>query len=285
MGRAEHRVPGGPLSVRWLRYELESAKAGALTSARIELENAGSVTWHSHGPNWIYASYHWLDDRGNPIVWDGLRTPFEGPVPPGGRASLAVQIRAPMPPGRYGLALDLIDEERLWFSELGNPTAELDVDVGPRIARRALEAEILPGPPELVALTNEALDGQEEALVQAEGEALAHLAAGVQPAPDWSRRVLDAHAEGYAAVGGSIEPLGGPLERRRAAATLEPWSPGGGRNPAFGAPLLCPSVLRGVETVWLADVLGLPALAPPAGEPWLYDGRITVRLPSGRRRG
>ena len=66
--------------------------------------------------------------------------------------------------------------------------------------------------------------------------------------------MLDAHAEGFAAVGGSIE------SRERA---LRPWAPGGGRNPGFAHPLLLPSLLAGLEP---AEHEGLPAYVP-GGEP------------------
>ena len=42
------------------------------------------------------------------------------------------QIRAPIPPGRYRLALDLVAEHRAWFSELGSEMASPTVDVRPR---------------------------------------------------------------------------------------------------------------------------------------------------------
>jgi hypothetical protein len=43
-------------------------------------------------------------------------------------------------------------------------------------------------------------------------------------------------------------------------------------------------VLEGVAVEW-TEVAGLPAARALDGEPSLYDGRIRVRLPSGRRRG
>jgi hypothetical protein len=94
------------------------------------------------------------------------------------------------------------------------------------------------------------------------------------PAHDWSRRVLDAHAEGYAAVGGSIEVMGSLM--RRGPGELEPWAPGSGRIPGFAHPLLCPSVLVELNPVWTEPIAGLQALLPPEEEPWLYDGRIVV---------
>ena len=120
--------------------------------------------------------------------------------------------------------------------------------------------------------TTAALAAQEEPLVEDDAVATAHLVAGAIPEPDWSQRILDAHAEGFAAVGGSIE------SRERA---LRPWAPGGGRNPAFSHPLLLPSLLTGLEP---AEHEGLPAYVPD-GEPAIFDGRIRLRLPRGRRRG
>jgi hypothetical protein len=55
--------------------------------------------------------------------------------------------------------------------------------------------------------------------------------------------------------------------------------------PGFGAPLLCPSVLDGIELEPLGEVAGLPAFAAPREEPWIYEGRavLTARPRSGRR--
>ena len=105
---------------------------------------------------------------------------------------------------------------------------------------------------------------------------------GVDLAPDWEERVYVAHTEGYAAVGGSIAYDGGRL-RRATPHELEPYAPGGGRNPAFAHPLVCPSLLPPLEPN--AEVHGLPAWRPEGDEPWLYDARIALTLrPPPRRR-
>lgn len=230
-----HPVPAGPLAVRWLAYELEPPQAGALGRARLALENAGAVAWRG-----LLVSYHWLDELGNAIVWDGLRTPV-APLGPGEGATLEAAVRAPIPPGRYRLAFDLVLEHRYWLAELGNAALDLEVEVLPRDASGAV----------------------------------AHLPEGVEPAPDWYERAQAAHEEGYAAVGGSLA-----AGRRQ---ELRPWAPGGGRNPTFAHPLVCPSLLPPLEPN--CEVAGLPAWRPEGEEPWLYDGRITARLRSGRRRG
>jgi hypothetical protein len=265
----EHPVPAGPLAVRWLAYELPELRAGARASARVQLQNAGSATWRSRGKTGVQLSYHWLDDRGNAIVWDGPRHAFERPVGPGESVEAALAVRAPQPPGRYRLAFDLVEEHKFWFAEIGSAPLELDVDVAARIDERRLAVVVHGGDDDETAA---ALAAQEEALVAADAVATAHLVAGALPASDWSRRVLDAHAEGFVAVGGSIES---------GDRSLRPWRPGGGRNPSFEHPLLLPSLLAGIDP---GEHNGLPAYFPD-DEPWIFDGRIRLRLRRGRRRG
>jgi hypothetical protein len=169
------------------------------------------------------------------------------PLPPGGRATVEAAVRGPIPPGPYRLAFDLVAENRAWFSELGSEPLRLDLDVAPR-----------------------------------DGQPRASFPDGVEPTPEWEEHVRAAHAEGYAVVAGAIAWEG--IHRPRALAAYEP---GPGRVPGFAAPLLCPSVLTGVELEPLGEVAGLPAFAapPPRAEPWVYDGRIVLiaRARSGRR--
>lgn len=264
----EHPVPVGPLAVRWLGYELPELRAGTTGAARLRFQNAGSATWRARGDAGVLVSYHWLDDRGNPIVWDGLRTPLERPVEPGETAELEIALRAPQPPGRYRLAFDFLEEFRFWWADVGLTPLEVDVEVRARIDERRLGVAMSGG---FDKHTAAALAGQQEPLVDDDPLAVAHLVAGAIPAPDWSRRLLDAHAEGYAAVGGSI---------KSSDQGLRPWAPGGGRNPAFPHPLLLPSLLAGLEPV---EHAGLPAYEPGA-DTWLFDGRITLELARAQRR-
>jgi len=217
---------------------LDEPRAGALGSARVEVENAGSAAWRDD----VACSYHWLDALGNPIVWDGIRTPLPKAVAPAERVTVRVDVRAPMPPGRYRFALDLVAEHRAWFAELGDGGPEEELDVLPRVDASRLD---------------EVAD--------------VHVPPGWELAPGAAELVLAAHAEGYAVVAPSIDA---PRRLRRA---LAPWSDTAGRNPGFAHPLLCPSVLRGIELKRLPDVESLPAFARPKDEPWIYDGRVVAR--------
>ena len=262
----EHPVPVGPLAVRWLGYEFPVQRAGVAAKARLRLENAGSAPWRSRGKDGVQLSYHWLDPLGNAIVWDGPRTAFPRVVEPGETVELEVVVVAPRPPGSYRLAFDLVEELRFWFQEVGSEPLDLPVAVMPRISERRLGVEIH-GQPDLE--TEAALVAQEEPLVSEGAVAVAYLVAGAIPAPDWSRLILDAHVEGYAAVGAALaaESRG---DRRRLAS----WAPGGGRNPRFGHPLLLPSLLDGLEP---ESHEGLPSYA---GSDSLFEGRAVVRLQS-----
>ena len=262
----EHPVPAGPLAVRWLAYELAEQRAGVTTRAHIRLENAGTAPWRSQGREGVQLAYHWLDALGNAIVWDGQRTAFPEVVPPGKAVELESTVLAPRPPGRYRLAFDLVEEFRFWFAEVGSQPLELPVDVRPRIDERRLTVNVYG---QVDAELEAALAAQEEPLVVGDAVAVAHLVAAAVPAPDWSRLLLDAHAEGFAAVGPALA-----AESRGDRRELAAWAPGGGRNPRFREPLLLPSLLEGLEPTMEH---GLPAYGTKEG---LFEGRAVVRLRS-----
>src|SRR5262245_64642451 len=133
----EHPVPAGPLAVRWRAHDLPAFRAGVASTVRVELENAGSAPWRSRGREGVQLAYHWLDELGNAIVWDGIRHPFARPVEPESRAVAHLRVLAPIPPGPYRLAFDLVEEHRFWFAEVGNVPLEIPAAVRPRIDRRA----------------------------------------------------------------------------------------------------------------------------------------------------
>src|SRR5262249_13624831 len=221
----------GPLAVRWGDWSLDELHAGTLGRAQVQLENAGAV----RGNGETRLGSHWLDERGTPIVWDADRVTLP-PLEPGEGTTVSTDVRAPVPPGRYRFALDVVAEHRAWFSELGSEMVVASVEVKPR-----------------------------------PGEGRADLPAWVEPAAEWAERVSEAHADGPAAVAGAVAWEGGAFHRRPHA--LGPSRPGPGCVPGFAYALLCPSVLDGIELERLPDVEGLPAFNPPEPntEPWLYD--------------
>jgi hypothetical protein len=168
----------GPLVARWRTLERAPVEAGALQLATVEVENAGTAPWRTRGAeDGLFLSYHWLDGRGNPIVWDGIRTPLARTVEPGESLRQELALRAPIPPGRYQLAVDLVEEHRFWLAELGNPPLEEEVDVTRRDA----------------------------------SEARAFLAEDAELSEGWHARVRELHEEGYSAVGGAVDARRSPV--------------------------------------------------------------------------
>jgi hypothetical protein len=132
----------------------------------------------------------------------------------------------------------------------------------------------------LSEIGNQLLDIEVEIGKRDASSRIAYLPPEVEPGADWQELTRAAHEEGYAAVGGSID-----AGRSR---ELAPYAPGGGRNPAFTEPLVCPSLLPPLTPN--CTVAGLPAWRPETDQPWLhepsiYDARIRARLRSGRRPG
>jgi hypothetical protein len=231
----------GPLVARWRALEHAPVQAGTRQLAVVEVENAGSAAWRTRGDeDGLFLAYHWLDERGNAIVWDGERTALEGVVEPGRTLRQRLALRGPIPPGRYRLAVDLVEEHRFWLAELGNTPLEREIDVEPRDASAAR----------------------------------AFLPAGIEAPAEWLSHAGALHAEGYAAVGGAIDAARGV--RRRPPAALEAYAPGGGRHPRFPHPLACPSLLPPLEPN--DEVAGLPAYRPEGDEPWMFDARLVIRL-------
>ena len=108
-----------------------------------------------------------------------------------------------------------------------------------------------------------------------QGTGTSVLPPNVRESADRNERVQAAHAKGFAVVAGAIGWSG---RLRRHPRELEPYLPGGGRQPGFSHPLICPSVLPGVTLERLPDIAGLPAFAAPPDEPWVYDGRIVLEV-------
>src|SRR3954452_36008 len=157
----------GPLVPLWRSVEHADIEAGALREVTVEAENAGSATWRTRGPEaGLFLSYHWLDERGNPIIWDGRRIPLREAVAPGATLEQAIVVRAPVPPGPYRFAVDLVEEHRFWVAELGNEPWEEALAVQPR-------------------------------------DAAAARVFGAEPDDVWRTGAAELHAEGYTAVGGA----------------------------------------------------------------------------------
>jgi hypothetical protein len=101
----------------------------------VMVRNRSWRAWRSDGGAPVFASYHWLDANGAVAVQDGARTPLPRPLEPGAECALTLRVDTPEVPGRYFLAVDLVEEGVTWFSAAGAPVLRRTLKIvaaGPR---------------------------------------------------------------------------------------------------------------------------------------------------------
>ena len=128
----------------WYRAEVAAPAdvamaTGARSAVPIEITNTGRITWDSQGDPPFFLSYHWLQSEGDRfVVFDGARTSFPTPVEPGATVAITADVRAPLQPGQYRLAWDVVVEHRLWFSTEPGAAA-------PMLSRAMVSGDLLDG--------------------------------------------------------------------------------------------------------------------------------------------
>ena len=104
--------------------------AGAVTTVPMTVRNTGLRDWPRLGDNPVYLSYHWVAPDGkNILLWNGARTRLPNTVAAGDTVTLPAVVDGNVPPGRYRLQWDLVQEHIAWFSTLGAETATTWVEV------------------------------------------------------------------------------------------------------------------------------------------------------------
>jgi hypothetical protein len=125
----------------------------SLLTTPVTIQNLGLVTWRSAGLRPVALSYHWLDPRTRRVVrYNGRRTLLPQPIEPGGALQINANVQAPVKPGNYILAWDMVVEHSGWFSERGNPMAEIAVTVAgqPAASQPAPSAEPASMPQQII---------------------------------------------------------------------------------------------------------------------------------------
>ena len=207
-----------------------------LAERRVEVENAGTATWRDD----IAASYHWLDERGNAIVWDGVRTPLRR----AGRARASASSSTSRCARRCRPAATASPSTSSRSTAPGSPSSATS-----RPARRRRAA---------------ARRRRRRSRTSPPCTALRTRRGRLAPSP-CTRRASPSSA-------GAIEAPAPAPPRARAVGA------GRGPRPGLRAPAPLPVRPRGLELERLAEVEGLPAFRPPADEPWIYDASLVLRM-------
>ncbi len=105
-------------------------RSGELRRVEITLRNAGLADWSPSGPTPFRLAYHWLSVDGSKVAdWEGIRTGLPSTLRAGREVEIGAIVRAPLTPGDYQLAWDVLQEDRFWFSEERSPSAITQVEV------------------------------------------------------------------------------------------------------------------------------------------------------------
>ena len=123
----------GEYDVEYLEADVPStASAAAAFPVSLTLKNRGWKPWRSDVPaSPVLVSYHWLNAEGATAIDDGARTPLPRPVLSQDTVAMTCYVQAPPTPGKYILAIDLVEEGVTWFSRAGAPLLRRAVQVQP----------------------------------------------------------------------------------------------------------------------------------------------------------
>ena len=116
-------------------------KSGERVAADVMVKNVSPVSWprkpNSKNLHAVNLAYHWLDTKGQMVVFDGARTPLPYDLKPGESVTLKATIYPPELPGAYVLEITLVQEGVAWFPENGGAKLSLPVDVARAITADA----------------------------------------------------------------------------------------------------------------------------------------------------
>jgi len=121
----------GPYDVEFLEYDGPlRAKNNSEFQAQVKFHNRSYRQLSSFYPgNPDFMSYRWLDKYGAIVQVEGIRTALVKPVMPDEICKTEIKILAPDKPGKYILAIDLVQEGKTWYSEAGNPSLHIRMGV------------------------------------------------------------------------------------------------------------------------------------------------------------
>ncbi|MDD1700436.1 MAG: methyltransferase domain-containing protein [Methanoregula sp.] len=86
-------------------------------SVEITIDNLSDERWVSLPPNPVHLAYHWLDEKREIIVFDGMRTVIRYPLLPGEKRTFSIDVIAPPRDGNNILQVTLVQEGCFWFEK------------------------------------------------------------------------------------------------------------------------------------------------------------------------
>ena len=124
------RVVGEAIGNMMAVTSVASMVPGEQASIDVTIVNRSEQVWVGDSFRPINLCYHWLNDSGEMLVFDGVRTSLPvGGVDPGQALAAEMLVEAPRDAGTYILVLTLVQELVGWFEDKGFEPARLTIEV------------------------------------------------------------------------------------------------------------------------------------------------------------
>ena len=113
-----------PLPARALgaRFEVQPPvrwEAGSTLAIPCTVVNDGRAIYVSAPPNPVQLCYRWFDGKQRPVgAGSWIHTPLPRSLPPSESVETSLSVKAPDVPGRYVLAVTLLQEDVAWFDDV-----------------------------------------------------------------------------------------------------------------------------------------------------------------------
>jgi hypothetical protein len=106
-------------------------RARAVVVLTVTMHNRGDVALASAGTHPVFLCYRWYAENGELAeVGESIHTPLPEPLEPGAATTLTMPVAAPRYPGRYRLAVTLLQSQVAWFDDVdaaNGVTSQVDV--------------------------------------------------------------------------------------------------------------------------------------------------------------
>ncbi|MCL4417522.1 MAG: LytR C-terminal domain-containing protein, partial [Actinobacteria bacterium] len=104
---------------------------GQKFETQITVTNTGYLLWSNSGQKRVDLGVHWYNrDTREVVVYDSDSGELSSNIDHNEKGTVKMVITAPVKPGRYVLAYDLVHETVAWFSQKGVIPLEIDINVG-----------------------------------------------------------------------------------------------------------------------------------------------------------
>jgi len=100
-----------------LQYPTE-VKVGNQFHLNLQITNTGSEKMASMEPSPVHISYHWRDNEGKIVIFDGIRTAITPPLYPQEAREIVATVISPLNPGHFLLEITMVQEGCFWFEEI-----------------------------------------------------------------------------------------------------------------------------------------------------------------------